>query len=192
MRRSAHCRWPSASDASRSTTAGRVSHALTAAACSPTKRPSPRFSTAGNQLGSSASAARSTSVSYSPSMSGVIASKRVKPASASTSRNRCSWMTGSIPRTKPCDATRTREAAGRGSWDRPGRPRRSPLAPQAARRVSAGGAADAVKASIARVAGAVARPGSHRTVRTLVVYGSSGRRVCGPRRRPVCDLGLSP
>src|SRR3954451_23035795 len=31
-----------------------------------------------------------------------------------------------------------------------------------------------------RVAGAVARPGSHRTVRTLVVYGSSGRRVVNP------------
>ena len=31
-----------------------------------------------------------------------------------------------------------------------------------------------------RVAGAVARPGSHRTVRTLVVYGSSGRRVMTP------------
>jgi len=43
-----------------------------------------------------------------------------------------------------------------------------------------------------RVAGAVARPGSHRTVRTLVVYGSSGRRVMTPRRRPVCDLESSP
>ena len=31
-----------------------------------------------------------------------------------------------------------------------------------------------------RVAGAVTRPGSHRTVRTLVVYGSSGRRVVNP------------
>ena len=31
-----------------------------------------------------------------------------------------------------------------------------------------------------RVAGAVARPGSHRTVRTLLVYGSSGRRVVNP------------
>ena len=31
-----------------------------------------------------------------------------------------------------------------------------------------------------RVAGAVARPGSHRTVRTLVVYGSSGQRVANP------------
>ena len=31
-----------------------------------------------------------------------------------------------------------------------------------------------------RVAGAVARPGSHRTVRTLFVYGSSGRRVMTP------------
>ena len=31
-----------------------------------------------------------------------------------------------------------------------------------------------------RVAGAVARPGSHRTVRTLFVYGSSGRRVVTP------------
>jgi len=45
--------------------------------------------------------------------------------------------------------------------------------------------ADATKAggphaAIARVAGAVARPGSHRTVRTLVVYGSSGRRVMTP------------
>jgi hypothetical protein len=33
---------------------------------------------------------------------------------------------------------------------------------------------------LARVAGAVTRPGSHRTVRTLVVYGSSGRRVMTP------------
>ncbi|HEY5248575.1 MAG TPA: integrase core domain-containing protein, partial [Dermatophilaceae bacterium] len=32
----------------------------------------------------------------------------------------------------------------------------------------------------ARVAGAVTRPGSHRTVRTLFVYGSSGRRVMTP------------
>ena len=31
-----------------------------------------------------------------------------------------------------------------------------------------------------RVAGAVTRPGSHRTVRTLFVYGSSGRRVMTP------------
>jgi len=31
-----------------------------------------------------------------------------------------------------------------------------------------------------RVAGTVTRPGSHRTVRTLVVYGSSGRRVMTP------------
>ena len=31
-----------------------------------------------------------------------------------------------------------------------------------------------------RVAGTVARPGSHRTVRTLFVYGSSGRRVMTP------------
>ena len=35
-------------------------------------------------------------------------------------------------------------------------------------------------APISRVAGAVARPGSHGTVRTLVVYGSSGRRVMTP------------
>jgi len=35
-------------------------------------------------------------------------------------------------------------------------------------------------AAIARVAGAVTRPGSHRTVRTLFVYGSSGRRVMTP------------
>jgi hypothetical protein len=32
----------------------------------------------------------------------------------------------------------------------------------------------------ARVAGTVARPGSHRTVRTLFVYGSSGQRVVNP------------
>jgi hypothetical protein len=31
-----------------------------------------------------------------------------------------------------------------------------------------------------RVAGAVARPGSHRTVRALVAHGSSGRRVVNP------------
>ena len=60
-------------------------------------RPSPRFSTAGNHFGSSAICARSTSVSYSPLMSGVTASKRVKPTSASTSRRRWSWMTASMP-----------------------------------------------------------------------------------------------
>ncbi len=40
-------------------------------------------------------------------------------------------------------------------------------------------ARQAARAS-ARVAGAVARPGSHRTVRTLFVYGSSGRWVMTP------------
>jgi hypothetical protein len=33
---------------------------------------------------------------------------------------------------------------------------------------------------VGRVAGTVARPGSHRTVRTLFVYGSSGQRVMNP------------
>ena len=44
----------------------------------------------------------------------------------------------------------------------------------------AGPPQEALKPPIARVAGAVTRPGSHRTVRTLVVYGSSGRRVVNP------------
>ena len=60
-------------------------------------RPSPRFSTAGNHCGSRAICARSTSVSYSPWMSGVTASKRVNPVSARTSRKRWSWMTASMP-----------------------------------------------------------------------------------------------
>ncbi|MGP0050967.1 MAG: GAF domain-containing protein [Solirubrobacteraceae bacterium] len=44
----------------------------------------------------------------------------------------------------------------------------------------------------ARVAGAVTRPGSHRTVRTLVVYGSSGRRVMTPAAGRLIDLESSP
>ena len=43
-----------------------------------------------------------------------------------------------------------------------------------------------------RVAGAVTRPGSHRTVRTLVVYGSSGRRVMTPAAGRLIDLESSP
>ena len=43
-----------------------------------------------------------------------------------------------------------------------------------------------------RVAGAVARPGSHRTVRTLVVYGSSGRRVMTPAAGRFVDLESFP
>jgi len=43
-----------------------------------------------------------------------------------------------------------------------------------------------------RVAGAVARPGSHRTVRTLVVYGSSGRRVMTPAAGRFADLESFP
>jgi len=46
--------------------------------------------------------------------------------------------------------------------------------------------------AIARVAGAVARPGSHRTVRTLFVYGSSGRRVMTPAAGRLIDLESSP
>jgi len=42
----------------------------------------------GNHCGSSAICARTTSVSYSPLMSGVTASKRVNPMSARISRNR--------------------------------------------------------------------------------------------------------
>jgi AAA ATPase domain len=44
----------------------------------------------------------------------------------------------------------------------------------------------------ARVAGAVARPGSHRTVRTLFVYGSSGRRVMTPAAGRFFDLESFP
>jgi hypothetical protein len=43
-----------------------------------------------------------------------------------------------------------------------------------------------------RVAGAVTRPGSHRTVRTLFVYGSSGRRVMTPAAGRLIDLESSP
>jgi len=56
----------------------------------------------------------------------------------------------------------------------------------------AGPAQEALKPPIARVAGAVARPGSHRTVRTLVVYGSSGRRVMTPAAGRLIDLESSP
>ncbi len=45
---------------------------------------------------------------------------------------------------------------------------------------------------LARVAGAVARPGSHGTVRTLFVYGSSGRRVMTPAAGRFCDLESFP
>jgi hypothetical protein len=38
----------------------------------------------------------------------------------------------------------------------------------------------AAHAAIGRVAGAVARPGSHRTVLALFAHGSSGRRVANP------------
>jgi hypothetical protein len=51
---------------------------------------------------------------------------------------------------------------------------------------------DAARPAIARVAGAVARPGSHRTVRTLFVYGSSGRRVMTPAAGRFCDLESFP
>ena len=54
------------------------------------KTPSPRFSTAGTQRTSSASAARFTPMASSPSMSLVAGSKRVKPTSETTSRRR--WM----------------------------------------------------------------------------------------------------
>ena len=43
-----------------------------------------------------------------------------------------------------------------------------------------------------RVAGAVARPGSHGTVRTLFVYGSSGRRVMTPAAGRFVDLESFP
>jgi len=43
-----------------------------------------------------------------------------------------------------------------------------------------------------RVAGTVARPGSHRTVRTLFVYGSSGRQVANPAAGRFATSKLSP
>ena len=101
LRCSAHRAWPLASASSRCFTAERSSHLSTASLRSRRNNPSPRFSTAGNQLGSSAMAARSTSESYSPWMSGVTASNRVKPARDSTSRRRWSWMTSAIPSTRP-------------------------------------------------------------------------------------------
>lgn len=42
-----------------------------------------------------------------------------------------------------------------------------------------------------RVAGAVARPGSHRTVQVLFTYGSSGRRVVNPGAGRLHDHPLS-
>ena len=47
-------------------------------------------------------------------------------------------------------------------------------------------------AGSSRVAGTVARPGSHRTVRTLVVYGSSGRQVMTPAAGRFVDLESFP
>jgi serine/threonine-protein kinase len=52
------------------------------------KTPSPRFSTAGSQDSSRASGAATTPICSSPSTSGVLASKRVKPSWATTSRRR--------------------------------------------------------------------------------------------------------
>ena len=43
-----------------------------------------------------------------------------------------------------------------------------------------------------RVAGTVARPGSHRTVLVLFTHGSSGRRVANPAAGLLIDLDLSP
>jgi hypothetical protein len=43
-----------------------------------------------------------------------------------------------------------------------------------------------------RVAGAVARPGSHGTVLALFAHGSSGRRVINPAAGRCVDLDLSP
>src|ERR1700674_101672 len=60
------------------------------------KIPSPRFSTAGNHVGSSARSARSTSLSYSPSMSGVTASNRVNPTRATTWRGLWAWTTAAM------------------------------------------------------------------------------------------------
>ena len=45
---------------------------------------------------------------------------------------------------------------------------------------------------LCRVAGAVARPGSHRTVLVLFTHGSSGRRVANPAAGRFIDLDLSP
>ena len=47
-------------------------------------------------------------------------------------------------------------------------------------------------ARVCRVAGAVARPGSHRTVLVLFTHGSSGRRVANPAAGRFIDLDLSP
>ncbi|MEA2232909.1 MAG: hypothetical protein QOD83_2725, partial [Solirubrobacteraceae bacterium] len=51
-----------------------------------------------------------------------------------------------------------------------------------------GSAWTARRAGICRVAGTVARPGSHRTVLALFAHGSSGRRVANP---PVGRLSTS-
>jgi len=76
---------------------GPQSHSITASARSCNTIPSPRFSTAGNQAGSSAMSARSTSASYSPSTFGITGSSRVKPASARTSRSLCTWTMEAMP-----------------------------------------------------------------------------------------------
>ena len=97
LRSFTQCWCPLARASRRCFTAGRASQLITAVARSWTNNPSPRFSTAGNHAGSRAICARSTSVSYSPLMSGVTASKRVKPTRARTSRKRWSWITASMP-----------------------------------------------------------------------------------------------
>ena len=76
--------------------------------------PSPRFSTAGNHVGSSAMSALSTSDSYSPSTFGITGSSRVNPASASTSRSRCTWMTDAMP-SLPVDRRQT-DSGRRRAW----------------------------------------------------------------------------
>ena len=68
----------------------REERAIDAPVANCTNTPSPRFSMAGNQLTSNARSARSTSLSYSPWMSRMAASRRVKPMSAITSRSRWS------------------------------------------------------------------------------------------------------
>ncbi|MGO9972306.1 MAG: hypothetical protein ACLP01_05755 [Solirubrobacteraceae bacterium] len=53
-----------------------------------------------------------------------------------------------------------------------------------ARGIRGGRAAPRLPSADDRVAGTVARPGSHRTVRTLFVYGSSGQLVVNPGDGP--------
>jgi hypothetical protein len=71
-----------------------------------------------------------------------------------------------------------------------GRPRAAQLAVRRIHPVPCGDCSQLIRMRC-RVAGAVARPGSHRTVLALFAHGSSGRRVANPTAGRFIDLDLS-